>query len=56
MNIRDLVLELIEEGIFSHEAITLALLKYLSEDDIIDCLRYNELHHHVIDRISNESN
>lgn len=56
MNIRDLILELIEEGVFDHHNITLALLKYLSEDDIIDCLRYNELHHHIIDRISNESN
>lgn len=54
MNIRNLVLELIEEGVFDHRNITLALLQYLSEDDIIDCLRYNELHHHIIDRIEHE--
>lgn len=53
MSIRELILELIEDGVFSHHSITLALLKYMSEDDILDCLRYNEMDHHVIDRIDN---
>lgn len=53
MNIRDLVLELIETGVVDRHNLTLALLKYMSEDDIIDCLRYNEMDHHIIDRIDN---
>ena len=54
MNLRDVIIALVEEGILDERNLVIALLKYMSEDDIIDCLRYNELHHHVIDRIDNE--
>ena len=53
MNYRDAALQLVEDNIISAEALLIAALKYMSQDDVLDLLTCNELaqylqHHHSI--------
>lgn len=43
-NVRDQVVEAIEDGILNDYEVVIMLLKYMSEDDIKDCLKVNEIH------------
>ena len=47
--IRDKILELIEEGIIDKDTLFMAFLKYLSEDQIRECLKLNEISLEEID-------
>lgn len=40
---RDLALSLVENGQVSTSNLILSLLKYMSTDDVFDCLKVNEL-------------
>jgi len=43
MNYRDAALQLVEEELISAEALLIAALKYMSQDDVLDLLTCNEL-------------
>ena len=40
---RDLALSLVENGQVSKDNLILALMTYMSTDDVFDCLKHNEL-------------
>lgn len=41
---RSFVIELIDSGYVDANAIVLMLVKYMSHDDVRDCMRANEIH------------
>ena len=40
---RDLAISLVENGYVSESDLIISLLKYMSTDDVFDCLKVNEL-------------
>ena len=43
MNYRDAALQLVDNEVISAEALLIAALKYMSQDDVLDLLTCNEL-------------
>ena len=52
---RDFVIEMIDSGYVDANAVVLMLVKYMSHDDVRECMRMNEIHPDFDETLADEA-